>query len=265
MSSEIEQLESTVIAQYLLNKTGLSQERLGRKLFPAQDDPRKKIQRWLAGGGIGPTNRARILEAHPETIWLFDLPLYVLLSDGGLRPCEVEGLIAKYEGAAIPGVHWELPVESMLNPNPGRLVFGRSNSQALAETGAVEGFVIILGLIRLQRNEALGDTVESKVKHNAAIAYHLVQAARAFPNVARHPVFSGVWPILYRRFKEFWLESSPDPTSVTLDDELMQTYITMDGEYVLWRGGYGRVPRRLELITLPPPVVLPTEYEHCLL
>lgn len=265
MSSEIEQLESTAIAQYLLNKTGLSQERLGRKLFPAQDDPRKKIQRWLAGGGIGSTNRARILEAHPETIWLFDLPLYVLLSERRLCTGEVEALVARYTGSVTPGVYWRLPAESMLNPNPGRLIFGRRNSQALAETGAVEGFAIILGLIRLERNEAPGDTVESKVKHNAAVAYHLIQAARAFPNVARHPVFSAVWPTLYRRFKEFWLESLPDPTSVMLDDELMETYIIMDSEYVLWRGGYGRAPRRLELITLPPPVVLPIEYGHCLL
>ena len=262
MKSELGQLKSIVIAQYLMKKTGLGQEALAQKLFPDETEPRKKIQRWIAGGGISSKNQSIICRAHPESQILFDLPLYTLLSQKPLAADDIEQLLLQYRKLNAPGIYWELPANSMLNPNPGRPIYGRSNSQALAESGSVDAFAIILGVIRQERLLDLDGSVESKRKRNAAISYHLIQAARAFPNVARHPVFNEIWPILYTSFKDLWLKSLPDPTSMMLDDDLMKTYITMDTEYVLWRGGYGRITGTYELIELPAPVIQAVEWVH---
>ncbi|MAE35663.1 MAG: hypothetical protein CMH97_10645, partial [Oceanospirillaceae bacterium] len=240
------------------------QQALGATLFPDQSEPRKKIRRWLVGAGINVANR-RTIEAHfPETKCLFDLPLYPLLSSMKLSTAEIEKLLSPYKTSQSPGVHWELPARSILKLSPHRPIFGRSNSQALAETGSVQGFAVILGLVQLARLKLTTGSVEDKIIRNAEIQYHLTQAARAFPNVARHPIFREVWPLLYERFKALWLDALPDPTSTILDDGLMARYITMDTEYVLWRGAYGRHSDDGRLIVLPPPIITPERKELAL-
>ena len=261
MKSDLEELRSKLIIQYLMKKTELGQQALGTTLFPDQSEPRKKIRRWLAGSGISASNRRTIEARFPETKCLFDLPLYPLLSSMKLSAAEIEKLLSPYKTSQSPGMYWELPARSILNPNPHRSIFGRSNSQALAETGSVQGFAIILGLVQLARLKLTTGSVENKIIRNAEIYYHLIQAARAFPNVARHPIFREIWPLLYERFKALWLDTLPDPTTMILDDELMMRYITMDTEYVLWRGGYGRHSEGEKLIVLPPPIITPERKE----
>jgi hypothetical protein len=255
MKSDLEELRSKLIIQYLMKKTGLGQQALGTTLFANQSEPRKKIKRWLAGSGISPSNRRTIQARFPETKCLFDLPLYPLLSSVKLSTAEIEKLLSPYKTDQSSGVYWVLPDRSILNPNPHRPIFGRSNSQALAETGSVQGFAIILGLVQLARIKQTTESVEEKIRCNAEIYCHLTQAARAFPNVARHPIFREIWPLLYERFKALWLDTLPDPTTMILDNELMMRYITMDTEYVLWRGGYGRHSDGEKLIVLPPPII----------
>lgn len=264
MKSDLEELRSKLIIQYLMKKTGLGQQALGTTLFPDQSEPRKKIRRWLAGTSISVSNRRTIEARFPETKCLFDLPLYPLLSSMKLSAAEIDKLLSPYKTSQSPGVYWELPARSILKPSPHRPIFGRSNSQALAETGSVQGFAIILGLVQLARLKLTTGAVEDKIIRNAEIYYHLTQAARAFPNVARHLIFKDIWPLLYERFRTLWMDTLPDPTIMILDDELMVRYITMDTEYVLWRGAYGRHTDDGRLIVLPPPIITPERKELAL-
>ena len=164
MKSDLEELRGKLIIQYLMKKTGLGQQALGTTLFANQSEPRKKIKRWLSGSGISPSNRRTIEARFPETKCLFDLPLYPLLSSVKLSTAEIEKLLSPYKTDQSPGVYWALPDRSILNPNPHRPIFGRSNSQALAETGSVQGFAIILGLVQLTRIKQTTESVEEKIR-----------------------------------------------------------------------------------------------------
>ncbi len=167
----------------------MGQQALGTTLFANQSEPRKKIKRWLAGSGISPSNRRTIEARFPETKCLFDLPLYPLLSSVKLSTAEIEKLLSPYKTDQSPGVYWVLPDRSILNPNPYRPSFGRSNSQALAETGSVQGFAIILGLVQLARIKQTTESVEEKIRRNAEIYCHLNPGSTSIPECCSAPYF----------------------------------------------------------------------------
>lgn len=255
MSDSIEGLSSSIITKYLLNTTGCGQEALGRKLFPDQSDPRKKIQRWLAGEGISNINRKAILKGFPETKCFFDLPLFKLLGTRTLNIKEIEQLLSPYKKPEPIGTYWKLPRDSFLTPFPEIPIIGRQNTQALAESSSVEAFTIILGLIMIERLTPTKDSSISRINKSATLSHSLTQAARAFPSIARHPLFNNDWKKIYTSFKQFVMESLQDPTTMILDDEIMEFFINMDTDYILIRGAYGRHPNSHRLITLSAPVI----------
>lgn len=244
-------------------------EKLAIEIFGDTKDHRKKIQLWKHGTKMQNSNRTAILHRFPETCLLFNSPVYELLRPTMIDKEQVHRLLADYRNPNevkfleywnLPKLSWQyLALEE--NPKPVFPVTGQFNTKGLAECGAVDGFIIILGLLH-QINFEIAKDNEGWTQRTVRLGPNIIEAARAFPVFARHPDIRPFWESLYVVFKKLWYFFSPSLDSLVLDDDLIAHYVTMDADYCLTRGACGRIPGSHRLKAFKAPVFQASAWEH---
>ncbi|MCH2159848.1 MAG: hypothetical protein MK096_13860 [Oleiphilaceae bacterium] len=245
-------LRSVAIVNYMLDKASLGQERLANELFPDQSNPRKKIMRWLKGHDIADNNRSVLLDRFPELEWFFDTPVFEWINpEITLSHDEVLEKLKAFQNQNDKALgYWNLSKYDDFGQHFKTPIICRENTPALAEYGGIDGFVVILGLLRSQK------------WNHIFLKQHIVQALRAFPHLARHPAFKPNWLSYYAMLKRLRYKLLRVIDDVIPDDYMMKSYVEMDEPYKLWRGANGRVSKSGKFVTTPAPVLMIKEFEH---
>lgn len=244
-------LRSAAIVNHMLYKSSLGQERLANELFPDQSNPRKKIMRWLKGRDIHDKNKSILLNRFPEIEWFFSSPIFEWINpEVDLKHDDVTNKLKKFENKQKILGYWNLSKYEDFGQHFKSFIICRENTQALAEYGGIDGFVVILGLIR------------SKEWNPQLLKFHFIQAFRAFPHLARHPAFKPNWERYYFKLKGLRYKLLSTSDDLIPDDDMMRNYVEMEEAYKLWRGANGRMKNSIRLVTHPAPILTIKEFEH---
>jgi hypothetical protein len=175
-------LRSRVTLSYGLRATGLSPTAFGKKYVDRGiDDGSALVRKWARGiTAAGPRSIARLEPAVPGILALYSHPVFDLLRDRHIGRRRITSLLSRYQNPNGPFPPWwfgdEFARFSELRFIP---IVLRNDTSALWQRGDMDGFTVILGLVR--EAEAIGDT-DAHI-HCVADLY------RAFPAVARIPWF----------------------------------------------------------------------------
>lgn len=164
-------LRSLVTLRFALDKTGTDLKAFAKRYAKAaESEGPGLVYRWARGQTAMKLGSVRRIERlAPGARALFLHPVFELLRDGPISRRRVAQLLGRY---AHPQLGWWFGDEHLHGVVAGPL---RSNSSALVQRGDLDGFGVILGLLR--EAEAL-DRLDDHIDH-AANLY------RAFPAVAR--------------------------------------------------------------------------------
>lgn len=175
-------LRSRVTLSYGLRATGLSPTAFGKKYVDRDlDDGSALVRKWATDiTAAGRRSIARLEPAVPGILALYSHPVFDLLCDRQIGRRRIASLLSRYRnptGQFPPG--WfgdecERYPELRFIP-----IVLRDDTSALWQRGDMDGFTVILGLVR--EAEAIGDT--------DAHINRVADLYRAFPAVARIPWF----------------------------------------------------------------------------
>src|ERR1700733_4367926 len=175
-------LRSLVTLSYGLLATGLSPTAFGKKYVDRSvDDSSALVRKWASGvTAAGRRSIARLEPAVPGILALYSHPVFDLLRDRQLGRRRITGLLSRYQNPSGPFPPWWFGEEfARFFELPFIPIVLRNDTSALWQRGDLDGFTVILGLVR--EAEAIGDT-DAHI-HRVADLY------RAIPAVARIPWF----------------------------------------------------------------------------
>lgn len=176
-------LRSLVTLRFVLEQTGLDLARLARQYANRiQRDDSSIVYRWARGETAMKTMSVRRLErVGPGTHALYAHPCFELLRDAPISSGRVSLILQRYTHPSLPG--WWFGDEQECGVVAA---LSRRDSSMLVQRGDLDGFAVILGLMR---EAEARDHLEDHMDH-AANLY------RAFPAVARIAWFRPFTPLL---------------------------------------------------------------------
>lgn len=157
-------LQGAVAIQFAMNQAGLDAYRFGRRYVETEEAKRissgsNLLYKWL-GMKTMPSRQkiANIDRNFPGTLPLYDHPLFTLLDARAITIGEISALLARYKSAKRE-TDWDYPDDSE-NWAASKYVnvIGRDNTNVLRHWRGIEGFTVILGLVR--EAEAYGDSAK---------------------------------------------------------------------------------------------------------
>ena len=152
-------LRSLVTLSYGLLAIGLSPTAFGKKYVDRSvDDSSALVRKWASGvTAAGRRSIARLEPAVPGILALYSHPVFDLLRDRQLGRRRITGLLSRYQNPSGPFPPWWFGDEFArffeLRFIP---IVLRNDTSALWQRGDLDGFTVILGLVR--EAEAIGDT-----------------------------------------------------------------------------------------------------------
>lgn len=185
-----ESLRACVTIEYVLQKTGMTTHELGKRIVePARVRKTKSeslessgiVHRWASGRGVPSIESVKKLEAFvPGIRGVYNHPVFPLLREYPLSKSDVESYLARWKNDAPNGNYWRFfdDYERIVSRRYINAPW-RNATQPLVQRGDLDGFTIILGLMRAA--EAVNDA-----QAHIDCAEDLY---RAFASVARIPWF----------------------------------------------------------------------------
>lgn len=192
-----ESLRACVTIEYVLHKTGMSRHELGKKIVePARIRKTKSesvessglVHRWARGQSVPSIDSVKKLEPFaPGVRWIYNHPVFALLRDYPLASSEVESHLSRWKSDLPNANYWRF-YDDFERLSEGRYVSTpwRNCTAPLVERGDLDGFAVILGLLRSA--ESVND---SHAHVSCAAALY-----SAFASVARIPWFTNNWRLL---------------------------------------------------------------------
>ena len=178
-----ESLRGLVVMAYALNRTQLTPFAFSKKFIDgrfARSAGSGLVYRWLRGERVPRRELvASISRDVPGLLELYEHPVFDLLADKPLKRARVERLLSKWRNPHdFP--HWRF-ADDAERYVAGRFVsvVVRSDSGSLVERGDLDGFAVILGLVRA------AEAADSTQDHIT----HMRNLYRALPAVMRLPHF----------------------------------------------------------------------------
>lgn len=175
-------LRSLVTLKYGLRATGLSPTAFGKKYVDRSiDTGATLVRKWASGKtAAGPRSIARLESAVPGIYALYKHPVFDLLRNREIGRRRITSLLSRFQNPTGKFPPWWFGDEYTRLPELRFIpIVLRDDTSALWQRGDLDGFTVILGLVR--EAEAIGDT-DAHI-HRVADLY------RAFAAVARIPWF----------------------------------------------------------------------------
>ena len=249
-----ESLRACVTIDYVLRKTGMTRHELGKKVVePARVRKTKSesvessglIHRWARGQSIPNAESVKKLEPFASGVrWIYNHPVFPLLRDRPLSLSEVESHLARWKNDAPNANCWRF-FDDFERVVEGRYVSTpwRNCTQPLVERGDLDGFTVILGLMRAA--EAANDS-----RAHVSCAADLY---RAFASVARIPWFSKHWRLLKYCVQRAHLRDDLSFRYWRVDWDLIESRISADAHQCM-RSNWPRDPETGRFNEPPDPV-----------
>jgi hypothetical protein len=175
-------LRSLVTLKYGLRATGLSPTAFGKKYVDRSiDGGSTLVRKWASGKtAAGPRSIARLEPTVPGIHALYSHPVFDLLRDREIGRRRITSLLSQFQNPIGKFTPWWFGDEFARSPELRFMpIVLRDDTSTLWQRGDLDGFTVILGLVR--EAEAIGDT--------DAHIHRVVDLYRAFAAVARIPWF----------------------------------------------------------------------------